>query len=78
MSTRKRTSGPDFMETMAHGNDINAIRMAALDIARDLYGPNARLAIEDTGTIQKAVATHKGRFCAHVTVRCLDYPAEEL
>jgi hypothetical protein len=68
-------NGPDVFRTKGRGRDIDAIRMNALDQARDLYGRRARLEIAHTDSIHTGAL---GGYWAYVTVRCLDYPAEDL
>jgi hypothetical protein len=74
MSDREQRTedGEATLDALSYGDDIPAIKMAALDAARKLYGHAARLQIEGVGTIRTAVLPDKGEFCAWVTVRCLD------
>ena len=70
----KRTDGPDVLVATSYGDSIDAIKLAALDEARALYGEDAALQIERVSSIQTAVCRSRGRFCAFVTVRCLQLP----
>jgi hypothetical protein len=72
----QQLSGPDVLVAFVYGDDIPALKMAALDQARDLYGPDAALQIERVDCIQ-TTASSKGRFCTRVHVRCLNLPAED-
>jgi hypothetical protein len=69
--------GPDLLTAYVYGDSITAMKMAALDEARVLYGPDARLTVEGIGgistTLMPSVAEERGRFRAVVQVRCLDY-----
>jgi hypothetical protein len=70
----KRLDGPDVLYALSHGDTIDAIKLAALDEARALYGEDAPLRIERVGSLNTAVRRSKGRFFAEVTVRCLELP----
>jgi hypothetical protein len=72
----QRLNGPDVLAALVHGDDIPALKMAALDRARELYGPDAVLQIEEVGTIRTACSP-KGQFCTCVYVRCLNLPEED-
>jgi hypothetical protein len=72
----QRLDGPDVLDAFVFADDIPALKMAALDQARDLYGPDAQLAVERTGRISSGMPS-KGKFCAHVLVRCLNFPEED-
>jgi hypothetical protein len=79
---QKRTSGPDFVDVSGKSEALGSIRetlteirMQAIDRARKLYGPDARLEVIRTSTV---TALSGGRYTALVTVRCLDFPAEDL
>jgi hypothetical protein len=74
--------GPDVLRAFAYGNDINEIKMAALDQARELYGEKALLRVESMGHVGTAACwipgDKGGRFCAYVYIRCLSVPVEDL
>lgn len=72
----QRLGGPDVLDAFVHGDDIPALKMAGLDRARELYGPDAALAIEHVDSISTSISS-KGKFCTHVHVRCLNLPAED-
>jgi hypothetical protein len=74
--TSQYTDGPDVLDARAYGDTIPEIKLAALDVARELYGPDARLRIEHVSGIATAIATDK-KFWATVTVRCLSLPDED-
>jgi predicted amidohydrolase YtcJ len=67
---RRRTGGA---HCHGYGDSAEAIRLAALDEARALYGDAAPLRIEHVGTVQTTFS-RTGRFFADVTVRCLQLP----
>lgn len=72
-----RPAGPDVLNALVYGDDIPGLTRAALDKARDLYGPAAELAVERVGSIDTSCHS-KGAFCTRVTVRCLNFfPGEE-
>ncbi len=73
----QRTGGPDILQAHVYGDSIPALKMAALDVARELYGPDADLRIEHVDPIQTAVRHSKGKFCTSVQVRCLNLPEED-
>ena len=64
----------------AGGTSIPAIKMAALDKARELYGPAAHLAIVYMGQVivEDGPAAAERPFNAEVTVRCLNYSEDML
>ena len=72
----QRLDGPDVLNARVYGDDIPALKLAALDQARELYGPDATLRIEHVETINTS-ATDKGKFWTHVHVRCLNLPEED-
>ena len=69
-------SGPDLLTVTCYGDGIEAIKATALARAARLYGPDAPLAIEATGTVHTTlIGARAGReFYAEVRVRCLDLP----
>lgn len=72
------TSEADVLRARVYGDTIPAMKLAALDKARQLYGPDAQLRIEGTGTIDTSISGEPGRvFTTTVTVRCLSLPAED-
>ena len=72
----QQLSGPDVLLASVYGDDIPALKMAALDAAHELYGPDAVLRIEHVGTIQTTLSS-KGKFFTQVQVRCLNLPDED-
>jgi hypothetical protein len=72
----QQLSGPDVLVARVYGDDIPGLKMAALDQARDLYGPDAALRVEHVDRINTALAD-KGKFWTYVHVRCLNLPAED-
>ena len=70
----KRTDGPDVLVAQSYGDSIDAIKLAALDEARALYGEDSPLRIEHVSSVQTSIMRRKGRFCAFVTIRCLQLP----
>lgn len=72
----QRLGGPDVLFAVVHGNSIPELKMAALDKARDLYGPDAQLQIERVENVATSVAA-EGSFRAYVYVRCLNLPEED-
>lgn len=74
--TGRIAGGADVLVAHAYGNTIPAIQLAALDTARELYGPGAELRIEHTGEIFTS-ALGRGKFQADVTIRCLSFPGED-
>jgi hypothetical protein len=77
----QRISGPDVLSAFVYGDDIPALKMAALDKARELYGPDAHLRIERVGQISAMTIRHmietRGKFAATILVRCLNLPDED-
>lgn len=71
------TTRADLMNGNFWGNSIPQIKMAALDRARELYGPQAELQIEDIGTDHSANG-YSHRFFADVEVRCMNYSEDML
>lgn len=69
----KRLDGPDVLSASVYGNDIDGLKLAALDQARKLYGPDAPLQIEDIGNLYNS-SSSRGAFHATITVRCLKLP----
>jgi hypothetical protein len=69
-------AGPDLLAATCYGDGIDAIKAAALERARKLYGPDAPLAIETAGTIYSSLTSARpGRmYNAEIRVRCLDLP----
>ena len=72
----QRLSGPDVLVAFVYGDDIAALKMAGLDHARDLYGPDAALQIERVDHIH-TTASSKGKYSTNVHVRCLNLPDED-
>jgi hypothetical protein len=73
----QRTGGPDVLDAFVYGEDLLRLKMAALDRARELYGPDAQLQIERVGTIRTSSVLGRPPFCTNVRVRCLNLPEED-
>ncbi len=69
----RRRTGPDFHKAYVQADSIPELEAAALASAADLYGPDAKLVVEDIGTIDTAIIRSRGRFLTAVLVRCLNY-----
>lgn len=76
MDQEQRTDGADTLCAQVYGDSIPALKLAALDKARELYGPDAELRIEGTGAINTS-SLGEGKFWAYVTVRCLNLLEED-
>lgn len=72
----QRLDGPAVLRAHVHGDSIPALKMAALDQARELYGPDAKLRIERVDSINTS-SSDKGKFWTYVHVRCLNLPEED-
>lgn len=68
-----RMSGPDVLAADVRGGSVPELREAALAEAVALWGEKADLAVESVGTVFTSSAPRRGRFCAEVRVRCLNY-----
>lgn len=62
----------NLLAATAYGGSIEAIKMAALDSARELYGPDALLQIESMSRVSTAARQDRGKFVAKVYVRRVD------
>lgn len=69
----KRLDGPDMLSASVYGDNIDALKLAALDEARKLYGPDVPLQIEEVWGFRTSTSS-RGAFHAYVTVRCLQIP----
>ena len=73
MSDETRTDyGEDVLSAIVKAENIPALKMAALDKARRLWGPDARLEIEGMRDIHSSPFTGSLNFFATVIVRNLD------
>ena len=62
--------GEDTLTANVYGDDLPGLRMAALDKARKLYGPDAVLQIEAVQNIGTSIV--EAEFRARVIVRRID------
>jgi hypothetical protein len=70
---RHTAPGQDVLAAHVYGDNVPEFRMAALDQARQLFGPDAVLRIERVESINTTTAQRPGRtFMATVIVRRLD------
>jgi hypothetical protein len=69
--------GPDVLLARVQGNSIADLKLAALDQARELYGPDAQLRIVGLDNIATGTFPEDGKFRTTVTVRCLNFPDED-
>jgi hypothetical protein len=72
-----REGGPDVLLARVQGNSIADLKLAALDQARELYGPDAELRIVGLDNIATSTFPEDGKFRTTVTVRCLNFPDED-
>ena len=72
-----RASGPDILNARVQADSIPQMKLAALDQARELYGPDAQLRIVGLDEIYTSHSPEDGKFWTTVTVRCLNLPAED-
>lgn len=70
-------NGPHLFTIRAYGATVPDISAEALAEARVLYGGKAELLVEHVGQVDAERRHSRGRFSAHVLVRCLNYPPEE-
>lgn len=74
--------GPDVLRASVSADSLPGLGRAALDEARDLYGPDAELAVESTAYVA-TWGGPRGSFRGEVRVRCLNFdsltlPGEDL
>jgi hypothetical protein len=72
----QRLYGPDLLIADVFGDSVPALKTAALDQARELYGEDAELAVERVGTIKTSAFPGRGKFETWVRVRCLNFPGK--
>jgi hypothetical protein len=68
-----RRDGPHLFTTRGCGDNLDAIRMSALDQARAFYGAQAMLVVEHVGTVSPALGRAPGRFSAAVEICCVNF-----
>jgi hypothetical protein len=69
----RRPAGGDVFRAAVSGESIPDLHARALMKAADLWGLDASVVVERTGTISETLFTSRGRYHADVTVRCLNY-----
>jgi hypothetical protein len=68
--------GPDLLRAVGFGETVEGIRDSALAMARQLYGPDAGLEIQEISEIRMTMRDDnliRGTFNADVFVRCLNF-----
>ena len=69
----RRAKGGDVLQADVRGDSVPEMHAAALVKAAELWGPDARLEVESTGTVYDCTRLGYPAFSAHVYVRCLNY-----
>lgn len=69
----RRAEGGDVFRAEVSGDSIPELHDRARMKAADLWGLDASVEVEKTGTVSETLYTHRGRYHATVTVRCLNY-----
>jgi hypothetical protein len=71
-----RLDGPDVLDASVRGAGLPEMREAALAKARELYGDEAGLRVERASKVWSYASG--APFGCTFTIRCTDFPAEEL
>ena len=66
-------AAPDVLIAGVYGGSIRELRVEALIEGAALWGEKADLEVERVGTVRTPINRNRGRFCAEVRVRCLNY-----
>jgi hypothetical protein len=69
----RRAEGGDVFCAEVSGNSVPELHDRALLKAADLWGLDAAVMVEKTGTVHETLYTDRGRYHASVTLRCLNY-----
>jgi hypothetical protein len=69
----RRAAGGDVLNAIVKGDSVPAFHAEALIKAAVLWGPEAELAVEETGPVRALHDTSEGQFSAEIRVRCLNY-----
>jgi hypothetical protein len=63
--------GGNLFRALVHADTRAELQFTALDLARDLFGPDAHLQVEHIDTISTTIRKDApGRFCTTITIRC--------
>jgi len=69
----RRAAGGDVLQADVRGDSVPELHAAALVKAAELWGTDAQLEVESTGTVFDCTRPGYPAFSAHVYVRCLNY-----
>jgi hypothetical protein len=74
-----REDGPATLLARVAGNSIPELKLAALDQAREFYGPEAELRVTGLEKVRTnwAAEDGEGKWWTTATVECLNLPAED-